>query len=99
MLADNHGNKVEYKMSLSFRCDYRPPGPKVVKSALKSDAITANITNITVNGNVTITFSKRLLIPNVNLTEFPSLNVPVQGKSVPALELQIISKEGKNLKE
>jgi hypothetical protein len=61
--------------------------------------ITAKITNITVGGNVTITFSKKLQIPNVNLTEFPSLNVTVEGKAVPALELQITSKDGKNLRE
>ena len=85
-------------MSLSFRCDYRPPVPKVVK-AIKLDAITAKITNITVRGNVTITFSKILQIPSANLTEFPSINVTVEGKAVPALELEIISKDGKNLQE
>ncbi len=51
--------------------------------------ITANITNITNDGNVTITFSSILVIPKVNLTEFPSLNVTVEGKVMPVLDLSI----------
>jgi hypothetical protein len=39
--------------------------------------ITANITNVTDEGNVTITFSSNLTIPKVNLTDFPTLNVTV----------------------
>ena len=75
-------------MVLSFRCD-DPPQPEVVKEAIKPKEITANITNITDDGNVTITFSTRLKIPKVNLTKFPFLNVTVEGKLVPVLNLSI----------
>jgi hypothetical protein len=76
-------------MVLSFRCDIPPPPPPVAQFETKRLEITANITNITADGNVTITFSSALIIPKVNLTEFPSLNVTVEGREVPVLELSI----------
>ncbi len=90
VLSDNHEHKVNYIMELTFRCD-DPLPLEIVEKTKIPDAITANITNITSGGNVTITFSTKLKIPKVNLTEFPSLNVTVQGKVVPVLELSIIS--------
>jgi hypothetical protein len=80
LLSDSHGNKVTYKMVLTFRCDDSPPPPPVAKVEIKPIEITGNITNITADGNVTITFSSTMIIPKVNLTEFPSLNVTVEGK-------------------
>jgi len=62
------------------------------------EPITAKIADITANGNVTITFSRNLTIPVFNKTEFPQLRVTIERKSVPALELNIVSLEGnKNL--
>jgi hypothetical protein len=62
VLSDNSGHKVDYQMELSFRCDDAPPLLAVGK-AIKTKVITASITNITADGNVTITFSSRLLVP------------------------------------
>ena len=75
-------------MELSFRCDDPLPQPDV-EVAIKVKVITAKITNITADGNVTITFSSRLQVPKVNLTEFSSLNVTIDGKNIPALELSV----------
>jgi len=90
VLTDSHGHSVDYKMLLEFRCDSPPPAPYKKKPGMP-EPISAKITNITANSNVTITFSKNLTIPKFNLTEFPRLNVTVEGKSVPALDLNIIS--------
>jgi len=60
------------------------------------EPISAKITNITVNGNVTIAFNRKLTVPKFNLTEFPRLNVTIEEKTVPALELNIIGQDGKN---
>ena len=76
-------------MVLTFRCDDSPPPPPAAKVEIKPKEITANITNITADGNVTIAFSSALIIPKVNLTEFPSLNVTVEGKQKPVMELLI----------
>jgi hypothetical protein len=76
-------------MVLVFRCDDPPPPLPVVKVAIKPDAITAKITNNTADGNVTITFSSKLIIPKINLTEFPFLNVTLEGKDVHVLDLSI----------
>jgi hypothetical protein len=76
-------------MVLVFRCDAPPPSPPVVQAATKLKEITANISNITADGNVTIKFSSKLVIPKVNLSEFPFLNATVGGREVPVLELSI----------
>jgi hypothetical protein len=89
ILFDDHGHQTKYQMLLLFRCDDSPPPLPFVEEAIKLLEITANITNITADGNVTITFSRNLIIPKVNLTEFPFLNVTVEGKDVPVLELSI----------
>jgi hypothetical protein len=63
-------------MSLTFRCrDDVPPPIFAVETVAAKKVITANITNVTDQGNVTITFSSNLTIPKVNLTDFPTLNV------------------------
>ena len=66
-------------MVLTFRCgdDVPPPIVAVETVAAKKKVITANITNVTDEGNVTITFSSNLTIPKVNLTDFQTLNVTV----------------------
>ena len=65
-------------MVLTFRCgDDVPPPIVAVETVAAKKMITAEITNITDEGNVTITFSSNLTIPKVNLTDFPTLNVTV----------------------
>ena len=65
-------------MVLTFRCgEFDPPPLVAVETVAAKKVITANITNITDQGNVTITFSSNLTIPKVKLTDFPTLNVTV----------------------
>jgi hypothetical protein len=65
-------------MVLTFRCgDDVPPPIVAVETVAAKKVITAEITNITDQGNVTITFSSNLTIPKVNLKDFPALNVTV----------------------
>jgi len=64
-------------MVLTFRCDNDTTPIVAVETVAAKKVITANITNVTDEGNVTITFSSNLTIPKVNLTDFPTLNVTV----------------------
>ena len=89
VLSDDHGFQITYKMVLQFKCDVVFTPPPVVKKKVIPPAILANITNITSKGNVTVIFNSRLRVPKVKLTEFASLNVTVDGKTMPVLELSI----------
>ncbi len=65
-------------MVLTFRCgNYVPPPIVAVETVAVKKVITANITNITDQGTVTITFSSKLKTPKVNLTDFNNLKVTV----------------------
>ncbi len=64
-------------MVLTFRCRDDVPPIVAVETVAAKKVITANITNVTDEGNVTITFSSNLKIPKVNLKDFPTLKVTV----------------------